>query len=135
MQQTNIRHGDFDLKVVNHVLVARLRGSWNEEAALAYENAFMTAAKPLTDIEWAHLVYLDDWDLGVPEIVPVVERLVAWCIDNGLRRSAQVYSPSMLKRYQLDSMVVEEFGDFQRRAFEQEGAAQNWLLSEGFSVD
>lgn len=135
MQQSNILHGDFELVVQGSVLVAKLTGSWNEEAALAFEKAFKEAATPLSQGNWAHLVYLDDWDLGVPEIMPIVERLVAWCIANGLKRSAQVYCQSMLKKYQLDMMVVDQQGDFERRVFDNCDTAKDWLRAEGYSFD
>lgn len=129
---SNIKHGEYDITVEGSVLIARLKGSWNEEAAIAFERDFMAAAKPLMHSHWGHLVYLDDWNLAVPEIGPVIERLVGWCIEAGLKRSAQVYSPSMLKRYQLDLMVVEELGDFKRRVFAEDTAAIQWLAEEGF---
>jgi hypothetical protein len=135
MQQANIRHGDFELALEGRVLVAKLKGSWNAEAALAFEEAFKQTAQPLCEGNWGHLVYLDDWDLGVPEMMPIVERLVVWCIDNGLKRSAQVYCRSMLKKYQLDLMVVDRLGDFERRVFDDRDAAKDWLRSEGYAFD
>ena len=97
MLQTNLQHGEFDIKISGQVLVASLAGSWNEEAARAFDREFRLAAEPLLGAPWAHLVYLDDWSLGVPEMKPVIEQLVAWCCAHGLKRAAKVYSPSMLK--------------------------------------
>lgn len=135
MQQSNVRHGEFEITVQGPVLIARLTGSWNQEAAQAFEKAFVQAADALTTGEWAHLVYLDDWDLGVPEMMPVIERLVGWCVSHGLKRSAQFYCPSMLKKYQLDLMVIDRQGDFERRVFDDEEAAKQWLRSEGYPLD
>jgi hypothetical protein len=133
MLQTNLQHGEFDIKISGQVLVASLAGSWNEEAARAFDREFRLAAEPLLGAPWAHLVYLDDWSLGVPEMKPVIEQLVAWCCEHGLKRAAQVYSPSMLKTLQLEDLVVEQ-GDFQRRAFATGQQALQWLRAEGYDV-
>lgn len=127
-------HGSFQLKVSGNVLIATLSGSWNVQTAEAFAEEFMQKAQSLMQQSWGHLVLLEDWDLGVPEIIPIVERLVTWCIENGLTRAAQVYSPSMIKQYQLNEMVVEEFGAFQRHSFSDQQKAQAWLAESGFHL-
>lgn len=126
------QHGDFDLSVEGNILIAHLYGSWNIEAALSFEKEFMVIATPLIDKSWGHLVYFEEWDLGVPEITPIVERLVGWCITHNLKRAAQIYSASVVKKHYIDIMIVEEHGEFQRQAFIEEGLATSWLNSEGF---
>lgn len=127
-------HGHFSIEVNGNVLCAVLSGSWNIETAEAFADDFMQKSQPLLGKPWGHLVILEDWDLGVPEIVPVVERLVKWCIENGLTRAAQVYSPSMIKQYHLNEMVVEEFGPFQRHSFSQQQEAEAWLAESSFTL-
>jgi len=51
---------------------------------------FKSIARPLSQQPWGHLVYLDDWELGVPEITPIIQNLVDWCTHNGLKKSAQI---------------------------------------------
>ena len=132
MQQDNVQHGEFELSVSGNILVARLIGGWNEEAARAFDREFRQVAEPLIGSDWGHLLCLEDWSLEVPEMGPVIEDLVQWCIDNGLKRAAQVYSASMLKQLQLDDMVVEQSGNFQRCTFRTKDDALTWLAQQGF---
>ena len=116
------------------MLCATLSCSWNSQTAAAFANDFIIKAKPLLGKPWGHLVLLEDRELGIPEIIPIIERLVSWCIDNGLERAAQVYSSSMIKQYQLNNMVVEQFGDFQRNSFDSLTAAESRLAASGFHL-
>ena len=133
MQLSSVQHGEFTLSVSGNILLANLSGAWNEEAAHAFSKDLKSKVTPLVGADWGHLVYLDDWSLGVPEIKPIVEELVAWCCGNGLKRAAHVYSSSMLKKLQLEDFVAET-GDFQRRAFASEAEAIAWLAAEGYGL-
>ena len=117
------------------VILASVNGSWNRFTAEDYAQEFKMLAKPLAGTDWAHIVYLDNWQLGVPEIEPVVAELVNWCLANSLRYAAQVYCPNMIKRYQLDKMIVEHTATFERRVYPDEQQALAWLSSVGFTVD
>lgn len=128
-------HGNFDIKVSGNILCATLSCSWNRQTAEAFSKQFIIQAEPLQGKAWGHLVLLDDWDLGVPETVPVIERLVGWCLEHGLTRAAHVYSPSMIKQYHLNKMVVEEIGAFQRHSFAHQAEAEAWLAASGFHLD
>jgi hypothetical protein len=128
-------HGDFDIKISGNVICATLSGSWNSQAAEEFSREFMLLAAHFQDENWGHLVLLDDWELGIPEMVPIIERLVAWCLENGLTRAAQVYSPSMIKQYHLNEMVVQEIGAFQRHSFAKRVDAEEWLAASGFHLD
>lgn len=132
---TLARHGNFNVDVSGTILRAYISGSWNAETAQTYAAEIKSKAQPLLGSTWGHLVILEDWDLGVPEIQVIIEQLVSWCIENGLTRAAQVYSPSMVKQYQLNKMVLEEMDGFQRNSFTNEASAIAWLAAEGFSLD
>lgn len=124
-------HGHYHLWCNGSTLYAELTGAWNMEAALAFERDMMAHAQTLP-AQWGHLVYLDHWELGTPEITAVIERLVTWCIHNGLQRAANVYEPSGIKSALLKKMVVEEQGEFKRAVFNNSDAAAQWLTQEGF---
>ncbi len=129
-----IAHGHFDMWIDNRVILARLKGQWNEEMALLYAKSFKQMAKPFVGEDWAHIVYLDDWELGTPEFETIIIELVTWVIEHGLTRTAQVYSPNMLKKFQMDRMVKETVGRFERQVFADENEAFTWLNQEGFPV-
>lgn len=128
-------HGHFDMWLDNNVVLARLRGQWNDDMAILYSQKFKQICQPLLGQDWAHIVYLDDWELGTPEFESIIIELVSWVVEHGLKRTAQVYSPSMLKQYQMDRMVKETIGDFQRQVFANEEAAFAWLSTEGYPVN
>lgn len=127
-------HGHFDMWIDNQVLLARLKGQWNEEMATVYSDTMKELATSFNGEKWAHIVYLDDWELGTPEFEPIINELVTWVIEHGLIRTAQVYSPNMLKKFQMDRMVKEKVGDFERRIYPEELPAFSWLAEEGFPV-
>jgi len=128
-------HGDFDMWVDNQVLLARIKGQWNGEMAAHYSKRMKELVHGFNGQTWAHIVYLDDWELGTPDLEPVINELVAWVIEHGLTRTAQVFKASMLKKSQMDRMVKERIGDFERRAFATEDEAFFWLEQEGFNVE
>ncbi|EAT12859.1 hypothetical protein HF888_02565 [Bermanella marisrubri] len=127
----------FDLWIDNRVIMARVRGSWDDQIAKEFATAFRALGEQLYSTppgHWAHIVYLDDWQLGTPDIEPIVIELVNWAITHGLTRTAQVYSPSMLKQFQMDRMVEDHREDFIRRIYPNERDAFAWLDSEGYAV-
>lgn len=117
-----------------NILFAQLSGEWDERIATSFANDFKETASSFQN-EWAHLVHLDDWELCTNDMISVIQSLVDWCISNGLRRAAQVYSPSMVKKEFLDEMIVEEQGEFKRAVFSATANAISWLEAEGYEVN
>lgn len=134
MAKSFSEHGSFSLHISGNILVAHVADSWNKECAQLFSQQFKLQVKPLLGEDWGHLVYLDDWELGVPEIEPIIHDLVAWSIKNGLKCSANIFSESMAKKYFLDKMIVEKIGDFEKQTFTEEQAAINWLTSCGYTL-
>lgn len=128
-------HGEFKLCLSHNIVIARLSGAWNKECAQAFDSHFKKIAQPLIGQRWGHLVLLDDWELGTPDLAPIIASLVEWCITNGLERSAQVYNEAMAKRFFLDQMVKEKIGNFERHIFKKEHDALEWLSQNGFTIE
>ncbi len=112
------QHGTYHLWCVDSVLYAELLGTWNKEAALNFSRDFKALAGQF-NAPWAHLVYLEEWGLCTPDVIEVIQSLVEWCIENDLRRAAQIYSKSGLKEAFLGRTVVEEFGNIKRAVFDE----------------
>jgi hypothetical protein len=125
----------FNLWCEQRVILAVVSGSWDKIAALDYACEFKALAAGLIDAPWAHIVYLEQWQLGVPEMEPVVQDLLQWCIDHNLRFAAQVYCPNMIKQYQLDRMIPGRTPSFERRVYSTQQQAFDWLASVGFAVE
>lgn len=128
------QHGDYKIWTKNNMLYAELSGAWNQEAAENFEADFMKAAKHLP-APWAHIAYLNDWELCSPDTFPVIARLVEWCIQHDLTRAANIFSPSSLKEGFLNKMVVDEQDSFKRIVFDNEEDAVEWLKNEGFKAE
>lgn len=124
-------HGKFTIWTDKSTVFAELLGSWNEESALQFELEFKKIASTMPE-QWGHLAYLDDWELCVPEMFNIIERLVTWCIDNGLIRAANIYQPSSIKSGVMNRMVVQQQGNFERAVFDNAQDAVTWLTEEGF---
>jgi hypothetical protein len=125
----------FSLWRDQQLILAVISGGWSKLDAEDYQAQFIQLALPIIDQPWAHIVYLDNWQLGIPEIEPVIQQLVAWCIQHNLRYAAQVYCPHMIKKYQLDRMIVERTDTFEKRAFSAQQDAFQWLKSVGFTTN
>jgi len=127
------QHGSSDVWKKNKILFAKLVGSWNKEAAIDYSNKFKDEAQSLIREPWAHIVYLDDWELCEPSMFEVIQDLVQWSLDNGLTRAANVHKPSGVKKEFINKMVLEQTSTFKRAVFSNEQDALTWLKQEGFS--
>ncbi|WP_019677388.1 hypothetical protein [Arsukibacterium perlucidum] len=46
------------------VILAKANGSWNRFTAEDYASQFKALAMPLVGEDWAHIVYLDNWQLA-----------------------------------------------------------------------
>jgi hypothetical protein len=127
-------HGRFEVWFDSTVIYAALYGSTNAELITRFSDEIKRVASENMPEQWGHVVWLEDWELTTPETEPFIQSLTGWCIENGLIRAAQVFSPSMIKRYQLDKMVTAEEGAFTRRQFRTTSEAAAWMQREGFPL-
>ncbi|MDE3271853.1 hypothetical protein [Pseudoalteromonas sp. G4] len=127
------QHGIYHLWCEDKIIYAELLGSWNKVAALNFARDFKQLASEF-DGPWGHLVYLEGWGLCTDDGITVIKQLVDWCIENDLRRAAQIYSKSGLKEMFVGKIVVEEHGNFKRAVFDDVNHAVDWLKLEGFNA-
>jgi hypothetical protein len=125
----------FKIWLDQKVLIAMVNGSWGQQDAEAYAHEFKAVAAPLCGNDWANITLLENWQLGVPGIEPIIKDLVSWTIEHGLRYSAHVYWPSTVKEFQLERMVKMVEGRFEKQKFNHPEEAFNWLASHGFNTD
>lgn len=128
------QHGSFKIWTVNNLIISEVHGTWNQVAAENYSDEFQRQARTLSR-PWAHIVYLNDWELCSPDVFPVINDLVAWCIANGLTRAVNIFSPSYIKEGFVNKMVAQQQGNFTRVVVDNEKDALDWLESEGFTVN
>lgn len=128
-------HPKFKIWLDKNVLIAMVQGSWNQQDAKDYAQEFKAVAKPLLGKDWANITLLDNWQLGVPSIEPIIKELVSWTISRGLRYSAHVYWPSTVKEFQLERMVQKIEGRFEIQKFQHPDDAFKWLANKGLTTD
>lgn len=127
-------HGEWKIEVCNNVVVQYFSGCWNEEAIIAYVKDFRVNTAPLIGTTWAIISFFDDWELGVPEITAHVEEHCQWFKANGCVKDCHVYSPNAAKEMQLERLIPQTEGAYERQVFSNVNHAVNWLASHGFIV-
>ncbi|NVK57670.1 MAG: hypothetical protein HWE26_18865 [Alteromonadaceae bacterium] len=125
-------NGGYTLWITDNLLHASIHGVWNKRIATAFKRDFMETASTLINAPWAHVVYLDKWVLGTPEIEPLIKELGVWCAEHQLVCAAHIYCHNMLKEYQLNKMLKNDDNLFQLQHFTSQEAAQQWLRSNNF---
>ena len=133
LESDHFTHGYYFLEKRNNVLFAVLKGGWNLDTAQRFSRDFKKEAAPLCGERWGHFVDLTNWELGVPGVDNVIKPLVEWCIENGLTHAAHLYGESALSKSYVDLVVKQKDRVFERRGFDNENAADQWLAEQGFS--
>ncbi|GAA5142881.1 hypothetical protein [Thalassotalea piscium] len=106
-------HGSFELEIKNKTLLIKAFDSWNVETAIRFfkETRALVCAHKLKNEPWACLVDLTQWELGTPDIWPVVDELNTWANKNNQKYEAVICSSSlqklMIERSQENLFTVE----------------------------
>ena len=99
----------------------------NEEAAIQYCQEFRDKTQLLKGKKWAIVSFLDEWDLGVPEIEPHVVEHCQLFKDNGCIKDCHIYTPAAAKTMQLENMIPQSEGDYERQVFIDAKEAVTWM--------
>ena len=127
-------HGSYELTVRNQVVIAKIIGAWNKEESEQYICALKRISQDIRDKPWAIVVNLTEWELATPECDEVNIGLLKWLMENNLKKSAEVYSPSILKKMHIQNIVDQTTSKIDRQLFSNDVAAHAWLESQGFSL-
>ena len=129
-----MRHkSKFDVWRDNFVLCAKVSGQWNASVAKHYAVDLRETARTFNSEPWAHIVFLDNWGLGSPEIEPIIAELLGWVIENKVSGLAMVFEHDPLKRYQLEAMLVQPENGPEIRYFDKAVDAIKWIKDLGFT--
>lgn len=124
--------GQFRVTVDGQVIVSHIKGQWSEETALRFEDELHKVVKRLSTPTFAHLLYFDEWELNTPGALPIIERMIAWCISQGMCASAEIFKPDVLKEYLLNKVQEEIKDNVLIRRFDNASDAKYWLSEQGF---
>jgi hypothetical protein len=128
-------HGDWRIVVKDNYVLQWFSGCWNEEAAIKYCHEFREKTERLNGTQWAIISLLDEWELGVPEME---SHLIEHCQkfkDNGCIKDCHIYPPSAWKSMQLENMISQTEGNYERRVFVEAEEAMAWMKACEFSIE
>ena len=128
-------HGEWKILVTNNYVLQWFSGCWNEEAAIQYVDEYRVKTAHLAGTQWAMLSIFEEWELGVPEIVPHIEQHCQRFKDIGCIKDCHVYTPNAAKAMQLEQLVPQSEGNYERRVFTQLTDAVNWLKAYDFDIE
>jgi hypothetical protein len=97
-------HGDHQLHWQDNIVVAKLYGTWNEEAANEYGNALKQQVKSLKGRYWCRVVDFSDYELHTPEVAGAIRRFARWAEQNGCIFHCYIFS-NLLQREAVKQML------------------------------
>jgi hypothetical protein len=128
-------HGDWLIVVKDNYVLQWFSGCWNEEAAIQYSQEFLEKTEHLNKTQWAIFSFFDEWELGVPEIESHIIEHCQRFKDNGCIKDCHIYTPSVWKSMQLENIVPQSEGTYERRVFVERSEAISWMKTCGFSIE
>ena len=83
--QRNI-HGDWEVRVLDsNIIVSRVFGAWNVEAAVAFSSEFKNIASGFGGEAWACILCVVNAQLIIPDGIPVLKEVERWSLNHGRR--------------------------------------------------
>jgi hypothetical protein len=128
-------HGDWKILVKDNYVLQWFSGCWNEEAAVQYSQEFKEKTAMLVGTQWAIISFFDEWDLGVPEIEPHIVEHCRLFKANGCIKDCHIYTPAAAKSMQLENMIPQSEGDYERQVFIGAEEAVAWMRGFNFKVE
>lgn len=128
----NIIKGQYRVFSDGQIVVSHICGQWSMSTALKYENALRKVVTNIAEDEFAHLLFFEEWGLNTPAAGPILERVIFWCVSQGMCCAAEVFSPDALKEYLLNKLVEEAKDQLVIHRFSSEQDALLWLAEKGF---
>lgn len=128
-------HGQWKILASDNYVLQWFSGCWNEEAAKQYTLEYREKTEHLIGKQWAMLSIFEEWELGVPEIEPYIFEHCQRFKDIGCIKDCHVYSPSATKEMQLEHLVPQTEGNYERQVFSHIDDAVSWLKHHHFNID
>jgi len=127
-------HGEFNIKIVNHIIEITMIGAWNVECAIAAIEQFKINAQQLFPDQWVCLVILDNWQLATPDAEPLILEFQEWCLRNNQVIEATVLGDEFknAKQYQMEHYLSNIESIIEQKYFMTKNEALTWLKVKGF---
>jgi hypothetical protein len=124
--------GHYKLSLDGQILISHIQGQWSGTTALRYAEEVRELVAGISAPNFAHLLCLDDWELGTPQSQFITERTVSWLVSKGMSVCAEVFSSDHLKEFILNKTTAGVKGILSVRRFDKQLDAQDWLAARGF---
>lgn len=128
----NIKMGQYRVFSQGQIVVSHISGQWSRSRVIEYEKVLHQVVTNLGERKFAHLLFFENWGLNTPAAVPILERIIFWCVSQGMCCAAEVFSPDALKEYLLNKLVEEVKEQLVIRRFSCEHEALLWLAEKGY---
>ena len=130
-------HGGFNVSLKGDILVVVVTGAWNAETAKAYEDVVHRCVSAIKGKTWGLVCNLSEWELCTPDCELMIIDLVTKCRHSGMHREAFICETDSVKLdlfYKRDKKNISEVTveRQQRRFFNSNQAAWEWLKNEGY---
>lgn len=121
-------HGDYNFEFVDNILIIRVVGSWNEEAAIQFSDALKEIVVRLDDKPWGNILNMTEWDLSIPEIWNVLGETAIWLMDHNHKFEAVVATHAIEKH--LMNQRFESTPNLKKAFFRDEVEALKWCREQ-----
>ncbi|MCL9780134.1 hypothetical protein M9194_01655 [Vibrio sp. S4M6] len=121
-------HGDYLIEHSGDILIVRLFGSWNKEAAILFSQHLKQTVSQFNGRPWGNMLDMSKWNLATPDIWEVVEELAHWTDQNNHRFEAVVTNKIIEK--QLMNQRFEYSPRLTKAFFPDEESALNWCRQQ-----
>ena len=133
-------HGEFKVTLQGDKLLVVVTGAWNVETAKAYSDTVIDTIRPVKDKCWGLISDVREWELCTPDCELLIVKLSAQCREKGLKREAVVNNNiesvklDLFRRHAKNHTSRTSLDAFQRRFFETDTEAKEWLKNEGYGL-
>ena len=133
-------HGEFKVTLQGDKLLVVVTGAWNVETAKAYSDTVIDTIRPVKDKCWGLISDVREWELCSLDCELLIVKLSAQCREKGLKREAVVNNNiesvklDLFHRHAKNHTPRTSLDAFQRRFFETDTEAKEWLKNEGYGL-
>lgn len=133
----SLAHGHWKIYIHQKTLVIHTAGAWNRSAMEMFCDEIKSTAQTLIEGQrpWSSLILLDDYELGVPDIEPLLQSLLQHLVERGLTREAAVFNGGFARMEQMARNLPADSPQYIRQNFNCVEDAGSWLQQQGFPLD
>lgn len=118
---------EFEVDSSKSLLNGKISGVWNLDEARNYTDDFEKVIKSFHG-EWKNLINLKEWQVSMPEVIPIIAGNLSWASKKGMRKTAFLAGSPVVEQ-QLDMLIRRSGLNGSGKVFRDEKEALDWLQS------